>query len=334
MQEVRSNPAYPVTRPTNLEVETHALPGFFTRVSWGGILAGIAVALITMITLNLLGLSIGANTVNPTTEINPTEGLGTGAVIWLAATTLLSLFLGGFIASRMSGTLNDLEGILHGLVTWAVVGLVSLAMLTSSVGSIINGLSNAITTGLGAAGQAISDVSPEVAQALNLQDLTMQGIQNDVRALLADTGDPALQPGQLDNQANQAGNIASSTANDIAQNPTLAQTQVNVAIQRFLMLDSIEEADRQDLVNVLVANTNLTEDEARATLDNWEQTFVQLRTDAQETIEQAGQAVADTVAMIAGVLFVALLIGAFAAGMGGLAGVKEAEEEIQQEIAA
>ncbi len=332
MQEVRANPAYPVTRTPHVELETNIIPGALSRISWGAILAGIFIALITMIALNLLGLSIGANTINPTTEVNPTEGLGTGAVIWLAATTLISMFLGGFVASRLSGVLNDFEGILHGLVAWAVVGLISLALLTSSVGSIINGLSNAIGAGLGAAGQAISEVSPEVAQMLDVQNFTMEGIQNDVRELMRETGNPALQPDAVENQADQAGNIAQSTANQIAQNPTFAMAQVNAAIQRFLNLDAIEETDRQDMVNVLVANTNLTEEEARATLDNWEQAYVQIRADAQETLEQAGQTVADTVAMIAGVLFAALIVGAFAAGLGGLAGVREAEEELENEI--
>src|SRR5688572_27597440 len=96
------------------------------RISWGAILAGVAISLVVMLMLNMLGLSIGAATVNPTTEAEPAAGLAAGSMIWVAATNLLALFAGGFVAGHMSGLFDDTDGLLHGLVTWAVVTLISV----------------------------------------------------------------------------------------------------------------------------------------------------------------------------------------------------------------
>jgi hypothetical protein len=65
------------------------------RTSWGAILAGVVLALVVQIALNMLGLSIGASTINPISEADPIEpALGTAALMWIGGTILLSLFAG------------------------------------------------------------------------------------------------------------------------------------------------------------------------------------------------------------------------------------------------
>ncbi|NWD72458.1 hypothetical protein HX870_33180, partial [Pseudomonas gingeri] len=61
------------------------------RVSWGSVLAGSAIALVTYLVLSVLGTAIGASAVNPMAAGNPLSGFGTGAGIWLFVSTLLAI---------------------------------------------------------------------------------------------------------------------------------------------------------------------------------------------------------------------------------------------------
>lgn len=305
-------------------IATTVMPNRLQRISWGAIIAGIVMALVTMLALHMLGLSIGAATINPVSEANPIEsGFGTGAVIWLVASNLIGLFVGGYVAGRFAGSTDDVDGVLHGLVTWAVVTLLTLYFLTTSVGNVVNGLVSAAGQVISQAGSVVADVSPEVASTLDLQNVTLQGIQGEVRSLLQQTGDPALQPEAVTEQAQEAGEIAQDTANTIAQFPTLAELELNRAVSRFLNLEAIQDTDRQDIVNILTERTNLTEEEARQTVDRWEQAYVQLRNEAEETARQVSQQIADAVTAVAGILFASMIVGAFAAGAGGLVGSPE-----------
>lgn len=88
----------------------------FARVSWGAIFAGAIIALATQVVLTLIGTAVGLATLNPATGENPTgTTLGVGAAVWLVISSLVSLFLGGYVAGRLGETFN---GWLHGLATW------------------------------------------------------------------------------------------------------------------------------------------------------------------------------------------------------------------------
>lgn len=304
--------------------ETHTISVLGRRVSWGAILAGVVVALVLQIALNVLGLSIGANTINPVTERDPIgPAFDNAAIIWIGASIILSLFAGGWVAGRLAGNPDETDGMLHGIVTWGIVTLLSIFFITSTAGGIVSGIGNVVSRGANLAGQAVTSLVPQAADAINLQDVTLQSVEAEVRTLLRQTDDPALQPEAIESQAEQAGQIAQDTAQDVAQTPTLAQLQLQTAVRQFLNLDAIEEADRQDLVNVIVERTNLSEEEARQTIERWEAAYAQVRADAEETLREAGQTVADGIAVAAGILFGAMALGAFAAGAGGYVGAPQ-----------
>src|SRR4029078_11237707 len=68
--------------------------------------------------------------------------LGTGAAIWLVVSSLISLFIGGYIAARFAGRFN---GWLHGLITWGTPTPLTLVLLTTAAGQLIgaaSGLTN------------------------------------------------------------------------------------------------------------------------------------------------------------------------------------------------
>src|SRR4051794_33491551 len=108
------------------------------RISWAAIFAGLIIALVSQLVLSVLGVSIGATAVNPlTADQSSGQALGIGAGIWLIVSTIISLFLGGWVAGRMAGFTR--EGALHGLVTWGAATLLTVLLLTSAAGGILSG---------------------------------------------------------------------------------------------------------------------------------------------------------------------------------------------------
>jgi len=274
------------------------------------------IALVAMFALNMLGLTLGAATVNPVVEANPVEpGLAAGTVIWFAASNMIALFLGGLVASRMGVVVDQEDGVLHGLVTWGVVTLISVVMLTTSAGNVISGLTSAASQAFATAGQAIAEASPEVADALNLQNITRQSIENEVRTLTQ----PSVTTDSTDATVTQT-----NTDNTVI---TLDQLEINRAIGNFLNADAVDvDANRETLINLLAERTDMTPEEARAAVTRWEQIYLQVREDAEATARQVSQTFADAVTVFAGAVFALMIAGAFAGGAGGFVGAEQARK--------
>ena len=125
------------------EHHTGALHRPFGHISWGSIFAGAVIALATQLVLTLIGAAVGLATLDPATGDNPSgTALGVGAGLWLLLSSIISLFVGGYIAARLAGLRN---GWLHGLTTWGIVTLLTVVLLTTAIGGLIgtaSGLGN------------------------------------------------------------------------------------------------------------------------------------------------------------------------------------------------
>lgn len=114
---------------------------FFTAVRWGAVLAGVAVGLSIQMLLTLLGIATGLST----TQVTQGDSIGMGPLIWAGASMLISAFVGGYVAARMSGLKRKADGVLHGAVSWAVTTIL-FAMLATSIGSaLVGGVFNNMT---------------------------------------------------------------------------------------------------------------------------------------------------------------------------------------------
>ncbi len=137
-----------------------------SHVSWGAILAGTVVVLVVQLTLAMLGLGIGLYAMEP--GEGPTAGLGFGALIWWVLSAIVALFLGGWVASRLSGIQTKADGMLHGFVTWGLASLVTVTLLTTTVGAFIGG-GLSLIQGAGSAAGKSAQLSPELRQELENQ---------------------------------------------------------------------------------------------------------------------------------------------------------------------
>jgi len=110
-----------------------AYPGLFAsdgmKVSWGGILGGVLVALGVLVLLMALGVAVGISAVDPgSTDV---AKLGTGAGIWAGVSLLLALFLAGFVSTRIGATYDSQTAFFAGFLVW-VVSIVLVAYLAAS----------------------------------------------------------------------------------------------------------------------------------------------------------------------------------------------------------
>jgi hypothetical protein len=125
-----------------------------SHISWSAIIAGTLVGLMTQVTLLLLGTSIGLYSIEVSGGVSQFGGLGVGASIWWVISAILSLFVGGWLASRFAGLQRVFDGILHGVITWAAVTVLTLTVLTNIAGGILGGTFGAMGTVVSAVGQS------------------------------------------------------------------------------------------------------------------------------------------------------------------------------------
>lgn len=184
-------------------------PASMRRVSWGAIIAGLFVTIVTQVTLTLLGAAIGAATVDPLHEARPAEGLMTAAGIWFIASALLSLFAGAYVAGRLAGGPRRADGLLHGIVMWSVAEVVMLLLLMTSIGALIGGSANVMGTVIQS--QRAQGHDPFASLRQDLNQAREQAEQK-----LSPTGQPTGTPGVPQVNEQQAREIGQKAASGVS----------------------------------------------------------------------------------------------------------------------
>ncbi|MEW5745225.1 MAG: hypothetical protein AB1805_07305 [Nitrospirota bacterium] len=263
--------------------------GFFRRISWGAIFAGTIVALVIGLALSLLGMGIGLGTINPATEQNPLGGIGIGAGIWMAISTLISLFAGGWVASRMAGYPRSLLGVLHGVVVWGLVTLFSFYLMTTAIGMLLSGVAGVLGRGISLLGSGVAAVAQQATRG---------------------EGDPVQ---TIINQAQQL----------FSQRGATLDPEMRESLQSILTGQDVTPADRERVISMLAQRTQMNRSEAEQAVNTWiqqrqqaEQFLQQVPGTAAQVTEQAMSALS-TAAIWA---FIAVVLGAIAAAAGGAVG--------------
>jgi hypothetical protein len=106
----------------------------FPAIRWGAVLAGVVVGVSIQLVLTLLGVATGLST----SSASEAEGPGMGPLIWAGLSMLIAAFIGGYVAARLTGLKRKADGVLHGVVSWAVTTLLFATLATSATGSMVN----------------------------------------------------------------------------------------------------------------------------------------------------------------------------------------------------
>ena len=312
-------------------------------VSWRAIFAGTVCVLSIMLLLNLFGLALGLGTINPTEESNPFSGIGTGSIIWWILSNLLALFVGGYVAARVGVSFSNKSGIVQGIMTWALYTLISAWLLTSVVGSILSGVGSVVSGVLSTAGNAVSQVTQSQGQNQNQNqnqqlDISLEQAKQQFYSLLEDADKKALDPDNIEQNAQQALNQAQNNAQDAVTSPGNIGTEIeqifNNAKNQFE--GTFEAIDKEALVNILTERTNMSESEAEQTVDKYLAQYENLRQQVSSFLEQAEQTAAKKAGQVAQAvsdaslyLAIALVLGILVAAAGGFLGVKNLRDDYE-----
>ena len=152
------------------------------EIAWGAVLAGVVVALVTQLLLNMLGLGIGIATLDPGTGDNPSAtSLSIGAGIWWTLSGILASLVGGYAAGRLSGRPKEATAAWHGLTAWAFTTLVIFYLLSSTVGGVLGGVYNTVSGAIGGLGRTAAATAGAAAPALSQVADPMAAIETSVR---------------------------------------------------------------------------------------------------------------------------------------------------------
>ena len=102
------------------------------RVSWGGVWGGVLVAMGTLLLLGALGVALGATLIDPD-RADPTK-LAAAAGIWGAVSLLISLFMGGMVATRTGMVFDRATAGFEGMLVWIVTAILMAGFAGSGLG--------------------------------------------------------------------------------------------------------------------------------------------------------------------------------------------------------
>jgi hypothetical protein len=311
-----------------------------SRISWGAILAGTLTALVVVSMLNLLGLGIGFSTIDPMTESDPLNGLGTGTLIWLGLSNLVALFVGGMVAGRMSGYPSKSDGGLHGFLSWALFALVSFFLITSAVGTMVNGLSSAVSGVFGGSQNDRVKVILDEAQQKGEDDTTLsyENIKKEAFQLINKAEKYNILPEDASENTRQTVNETEKEAKQAFNDLNLDQNIDNFFNDLSFDLDEngdlkitvdggVDFLNKEDLKNYLAENTGLSEAEINGMIKKWDKNIEMAVDKAEMYYAKAKQKAikysdiaADALATASIVAFIIFFLGALAAFFGGATG--------------
>ena len=301
------------------------------RVSWGSVLAGSAIALVTYLVLSVLGTAIGASAVDPMAAGNPLSGFGTSAGIWLFVSTLLAIGVGAFVAGR---TAPDRGG-LHGVLSWTITTLLTTWLLAALATSVVGAAGNVVGKGLSAAGSGIASVAPGISDSVKQQlnekgiSLDWDSLQGELDTLLKQSGKAELDPANVEQKADQAAADGQQAATDAATNPAQAAAELKQWFERVKASGepALNAADKEALVNIVAARTGKSQAEASQIVENYAQAYQQamqkvqeLKAQAEQQAREAGEVAAKQLSRAAWSTLLMLVLGAaLSFGIGRLA---------------
>jgi hypothetical protein len=153
---------------------------YFSAIRWGALFAGVITGTASYLLLTLFGLAVGLTAVDPTSA-EPVGRVPFATGIWTGLSLLISAYIGGYVAGRMSGLSRRTDGMLHGFVSWAATTLLYVFLTTSAVGAILGGTFRVVgevaQTGAQAAGGSQNILNMIAGGNTNVSAQTLRDIQ-------------------------------------------------------------------------------------------------------------------------------------------------------------
>lgn len=293
-----------------------------SAVSWGAILAGAAAAAALSLIMLILGVGLSLSTISPWTQgsINPAT-FGVSTILWISLTQLLASGLGGYLAGRLRTrwvAVNADEiyfrDTAHGLLAWAVASLATAALLSSVIGTIVDGGSQvgASMTGDITRTEAVKAVGATAATE-------PRAVTTNINPA---TGTVAYFVDSLFRKDDSTNSLTSNRGTAPNRTGNIPVDEVSRIFMNSIQAESLPPEDIRYVAQVVAQQTGLTTENAEKRV---QETYANLQAkllSAENAVQEAMDKGRKASAYVALWLFISLLVGAFvaswAATYGGL----------------
>lgn len=152
------------------------------RVSWGALFAGFFFGFGIWMLLLALGAGIGFAAFDPR-DLQHWQGLGIGFGIWGVVAGIISMFLAGWLSSRLGVVDTKVGGMLHGAALWGFMLVAGLWIATMAVARTASTAAQAAGGAAQATAGAASDPQgrEQLERQANRAEQQIQGMAQDVR---------------------------------------------------------------------------------------------------------------------------------------------------------
>jgi hypothetical protein len=288
-----------------------------SAVSWGAIVAGGVGAAALSLILLLLGTGLGLSSVSPWASRGVAAStFGVSTILWITLTQLVASGMGGYLAGRLrtrwSGVHTDevyFRDTAHGFLAWAVASLATAALLTSVVGSIVNGGAQAVASGTGGAATLATGAAAGGAAQMQPGMARPEG-NNGATGYFLDSLFRKNSSGA--SSANPAAPVgASAPVGDASPQGGPPIAEVSRIFMNSIRIGPLSADDTHYVGQLVTRNTGLSQEDAEKRVT---ETYARLQANlmaAEDAAKNAADKTRKASAYTALWLFISLLIGAF-----------------------
>ncbi len=281
------------------------------RIKWTAVWAGLVVGMSAQLVLTLLGLAIGAWSID-LQEAQPAGGVPLGAGLWTGLSLLLSAFIGGYVTARLSGNFVRSDGMYHGAVVWGVTWLIFGWLTTTAMSVMLGGVFSALGSALQTTGQGLTSAASAALTKLDPKStlsISPAALRQQIESTLQATGKRDLQPAEMNKSADKVTNQAK-------EGQSLGHV-TDSALEE--LQQKLTALDRDAAVNVLVQKAGMSEAQAQQVVQSTIGILAPLKDTLRDVKGQSieiGNATLTRVGAAAGWLFLLGLLS-FAVSVGG-----------------
>jgi hypothetical protein len=285
--------------------------GLQPRIKWTAVWAGLVVGMSAQLVLTLLGLAIGAWSID-LKDAQPAGGIPLGAGLWTGLSLLLSAFIGGSVTARLSGASLRSDGMYHGAVVWGVTWLVFAWLTTTAMSFMLGGVFSALSSAVQSTGQGVTSAASAALTKMDPKsnfNISPTELRRQIESTLQATGKRELQPAAINKSADQV----ASRAREGQSVGQVTDSALEELQQKLTALD------RNAAVNVLVQKAGMTQDQAQQVVQSTIGILAPMKEKLQDVKAQSieiGNATLNRVGAAAGWLFLLGLLS-FAVSVGG-----------------
>lgn len=285
-----------------------------SAVSWAAIFAGAAGATALSLLLLILGTGLGFSAVSPwTREGISASTFGFAAIAWLSITQLTASGVGGYLAGRLRTKWTAVHAdevyfrdSAHGFLTWAVASLLMVVVMTSAAGSIVSGgaaVAGGAASAVGAVAETAAGPTATLAAGGTDSDEVNDTIEYFVDSLFRD---------------GSAGAAAGATQQQRAPTREISEIPVGEITRIFaqaLRTGALPQEDSRYIGRLIAQRTDLSQQQAEQRVSRGFEKVQTTLKGAEAAAREVTEEAREMSAYISLWTFVALLIGAFTAGL-------------------